>query len=478
MDSQNLKKGCSHCAGCKGTANLQPLIEPNVDAVLKRYASRATPRYTSYPTAPQFQPGFAEAQYREWLSDLDPTAPVSLYLHVPFCRQMCWYCGCNMKLASKYGPVGDYAQTLRKEVALTADALPSRMTISHLHWGGGTPTALSPDDLEALMKDVRARWDFADNAEIAIESDPRTLTAEMSARIGAMGFTRASFGVQEFDPRVQKAINRVQPPKMVRASVDQLRAGGVSGINFDLIYGLPYQTVESLVETVRLCAEMRPDRVALFGYAHVPWKAKNQRMIPEEALPDAAARAQQAEAAAGALIALGYVAIGLDHFALPEDDLAIAARTGGLRRNFQGYTTDQAETMIGIGATSIGRTPQGYVQNISETGAWARAVEAGRLPIGKGLPFTADDRLRAEVIERLMCDSHVDAAAIGQRHGAPDGWWQDAVHSLQEMEADGLVHLSQGKVTMTPLGRPLVRIAAAAFDAYLQGSTARHSVAV
>lgn len=478
MDTQNLKKGCSHCAGCKGTANLQSLIEPNVDAVLKRYASRATPRYTSYPTAPQFQPGFAEAQYREWLSDLDPAAPVSLYLHVPFCRQMCWYCGCNMKLASKYGPVGDYAQTLRKEVALTADALPSRMTISHLHWGGGTPTALSPDDLEALMKDVRARWDFADNAEIAIESDPRTLTAEMAARIGAMGFTRASFGVQEFDPRVQKAINRVQPPEMVRTSVDQLRAGGVSGINFDLIYGLPYQTVESLVETVRLCAEMRPDRVALFGYAHVPWKAKNQRMIPEEALPDAAERSAQAEAAAEALTTLGYVAIGLDHFALPEDDLAIAARTGKLRRNFQGYTTDQAETMIGIGATSIGRMPQGYVQNISETGAWARAVEAGRLPIGKGLPFTADDRLRAEVIERLMCDSHVDAATIGQRHGAPDGWWQVAVHSLQEMEADGLVHLSQGKVTMTPLGRPLVRIAAAAFDAYLQSSTARHSVAV
>lgn len=449
-----------------------------MDPVLKRYASRATPRYTSYPTAPHFQKGFAEDRYRDWLSKLDANEPVSLYLHVPFCRQMCWYCGCNMKLASKYGPVGDYARTLRKEVALTADALPGRMTISHLHWGGGTPTALKPDDLAALMDDVCARWDFAPDAEIAIESDPRTLTPEMAARIGAMGFTRASFGVQEFDPRVQEAINRVQPPEMVRASVDQLRAGGVTGINFDLIYGLPFQTVESLVETVRICAEMRPDRVALFGYAHVPWMAKNQRMIPEDALPDAAERSAQAKAAAKALIAEGYVAIGLDHFALPEDNLAIAARAGTLRRNFQGYTTDQAETLIGMGATSIGRTQSGYLQNISETGAWSRAVEAGHLPVGKGLPFTDDDRLRAEVIERLMCDGHVDAAAIGQSHGVPDGWWADAFRALAEMEADGLLTLSHGIVQMTPQGRPLVRIAAAAFDAYLHDSSARHSVAV
>lgn len=449
-----------------------------MDPVLKRYATRATPRYTSYPTAPHFQKGFAEATYRDWLSKLDTKDPLSLYLHVPFCRQMCWYCGCNMKLASKYGPVGAYAKTLRKEIAQTAAALPGRTTISHLHWGGGTPTALSSDDLEMLMDEVLAHWDFAPDAEIAIESDPRTLTAEMAARIGSMGFTRASFGVQEFDPKVQEAINRVQPPEMVRASVDQLRAGGVTGINFDLIYGLPFQTVESLVETVRICAEMRPDRVALFGYAHVPWMAKNQRMIPEDALPNAAERSAQAEAAADALIAQGYIAIGLDHFALPHDALAVAYNNGTLRRNFQGYTTDQAETMIGMGATSIGRTPSGYLQNITETGAWSRAVEAGELPVGKGLPFTDDDRLRSEVIERLMCDGHVDAAAIGRKHAVREGWWTEAFEELEEMQADGLLTLSQGTVRMTDKGRPLVRIAAAAFDTYLQHSTTRHSVAV
>lgn len=449
-----------------------------MDPVLERYASRPTPRYTSYPTAPHFQKGFAEARYRDWLSKLDPRDPVSLYLHVPFCRQMCWYCGCNMKLASRYGPVGEYAQTLRKEVALTADALPARMTISHLHWGGGTPTALSPDDLDTLMAEVRERWDFAPDAEIAIESDPRSLTAEMAERIGRLGFTRASFGVQEFDPRVQRAINRVQPPEMVETSVTQLRAAGVRGINFDLIYGLPYQTVDSLVHTVRLSAAMRPDRIALFGYAHVPWMAKNQRMIPESALPNAAERTAQAEAAAEALLAAGYIAIGLDHFALPEDSLAIAARKGQLHRNFQGYTTDRAATMIGMGATSIGRTPSGYIQNLTETGAWSRAVTEGHLPVAKGLPLSDDDLMRAEVIERLMCDGFVDAAAIGRAHGWPEAWWGEAFDALEEMQTDGLLTLSKGEVRMTDKGRPLVRIAAAAFDAYLQDTTARHSVAV
>lgn len=449
-----------------------------MDPVLARYASRATPRYTSYPTAPHFQKEFAEHDYRDWLARLDPEEPLSLYLHVPFCRKMCWYCGCNMKLASRYEPVGDYAQTLRQEVALTADALPGRMTVSHLHWGGGTPTALEPDDLELIMDEVRARWDFAHDAEIAIESDPRTLTAKMATRIGALGFTRASFGVQEFDPQVQKAINRVQPPEMVELAVDRLRGAGVGGINFDLIYGLPHQTVASLIETVRLSAAMRPDRVALFGYAHVPWMAKNQRMIDESVLPDAAERAAQAQAAAEALAAEGYVAIGLDHFALPDDALAIAMRTGQLRRNFQGYTTDSAQTMIGMGTTSIGRTPSGYVQNITETGAWGRAISEGHLPVAKGLALTGEDRLRAEVIERLMCDGHVDADAIGRAHGAPTDWWAGAKDTLDEMAADGLLTVTDGEVRMTPRGRPLVRLAAAGFDAYLSNSAARHSVAV
>ncbi|HKK37368.1 MAG TPA: radical SAM protein, partial [Paracoccaceae bacterium] len=255
------------------------------DPVLARHAARAVPRYTSYPTAPHFETEFSEQTVRDWWRALDPDAPVSLYLHVPFCRQMCWYCGCNMKLAAKYEPVAAYAETLRREIDLVAQALPDRLPVSHLHWGGGTPTALSPEDLVATMEALARRFEFAPGAELALESDPRTLTAEMAETVGALGFTRASFGVQEFDPRVQLAINRVQPPEMVAEAVGRLRNAGVSEINFDLIYGLPHQTVESLVRTVRLAADMGPGRIALFGYAHVPWMAKNQRMIPEDALP-------------------------------------------------------------------------------------------------------------------------------------------------------------------------------------------------
>ena len=442
------------------------------------YARRAVPRYTSYPTAPHFRAGFPPETYAAWLGGLDPAAPVSLYLHVPFCRQMCWYCGCNMKLAARYGPVAAYVESLLAEIDLVAGVLPARMRVGHLHWGGGTPTALAPDDLARAMERLAALFDILPAAEIAIESDPRTLTPAMAARIGALGFTRASFGVQEFDPAVQAAINRVQPPGMVARAVDALRAGGVAGINFDLIYGLPHQTVESLVRTVALCREMRPDRIALFGYAHVPWMAKNQRMIPEAALPDAAARAAQARAAAEALVAAGYEAIGLDHFALPGDDLAVAARRGRLRRNFQGYTTDTAETLIGLGATSIGRTPAGFVQNLAETGAWARAVAAGRLPVAKGRAFEGDDRLRGATIERLMCDGRADLDALGAAHGAAAGWWSDAKAELDAMAADGLLVRTGACVTLTEAGRGLSRVVAAVFDAYLPRSEARHSVAV
>jgi oxygen-independent coproporphyrinogen III oxidase len=445
---------------------------------LKSYMSRNVPRYTSYPTAPHFSKSVGPEAYANWLAALPPADPVSLYLHVPFCRELCWYCGCNMKLAKRDEPVAKYAKTLNREIELVAQNLPAKMEISHLHWGGGTPTALVPDDLERAMTAVRAHFNVTADAELAIESDPRTLTDEMTRRIGQLGFTRASFGVQEFDPKVQAAINRIQPPEMVQHSVDGLRAAGVKSINFDLIYGLPFQTVETLLETIRLCVDMRPDRIALFGYAHVPWMAKKQRLIDEASLPGPAERLAQSSAAAEALIAAGYVAIGLDHFALPGDSMAKAARDGTLRRNFQGYTTDQAETMLGVGSTSIGRTPSGYVQNLSETGAWARAVEAGILPVGKGVAFAPDDTLRGHVIERLMCNGAVDLDEAGLRNGASADWYVDHMPTLSQLESDGLITRRGGLITMTNKGAPVVRVVAAVFDAYLPATTARHAVAV
>ncbi len=444
---------------------------------IEKYSLRAVPRYTSYPTAPHFHDGVTGKTSARWLSRLDVDAPISLYLHVPYCKQACWYCGCNMKLASRYEPIGQYAKTLRAELRLLAKRLPGRMKVSHIAWGGGTPTSFRPVDLAHTMDLVRELFDVLPGAEIAIESDPRTLAQEAIEAIGALGFTRASFGIQEFDPRVQAAINRVQPPEMVASAVQALREVGVSAINFDLIYGLPHQTVESLVSTVEICADLAPDRFALFGYAHVPWAAKRQRMIPEEALPGLYARMAQADAAAEALKAAGYIRIGMDHFARPEDELAKADRDGTLRRNFQGYTTDTAETLLGVGASSIGRTPSGYVQNITETGAWARAVEAGTLPVARGVALSPDDRIRGQVIEELMCRGRVDLDMVAEAHSAP-GWYLGDLPALAPMVEDGIVVLEGARLTLTDIGAPLVRVVAAVFDTYLEGGRARHSMAV
>jgi oxygen-independent coproporphyrinogen-3 oxidase len=442
------------------------------------YAKQAVPRYTSYPTAPHFTSDVGSDDYAGWLSRLKADDPLSLYLHVPYCRALCWYCGCNMKLASKKSPISAYAKTLAEEVRLVASHLPDRMKVGHLHWGGGTPTALEPDDLARVMDEVHACYDVLPDAELAIESDPRHLPAEMIDRIGALGFTRASFGVQEFDASVQMAINRVQPPNMVRRAVDGLRDVGVEKINFDLIYGLPHQTVETLEKTIAICVEMKPDRIALFGYAHVPWMAKKQRLISEAALPDQTARIAQASAAAKALVDAGYVAIGLDHFARPDDTLAIAAEAGTLRRNFQGYTTDTAKALLGMGCTSIGKTPDGFVQNIRDTRAWTRAVEEGALPVAKGCAVSDDDAMRAEIIEALMCQGTVNLCDVSLAHGIPTGWLANVEDELVDLELDGIVQREGQVLTIVEDARHLVRVVAAVFDAYRKDSVTQHSVAV
>ncbi|MGD8327699.1 MAG: oxygen-independent coproporphyrinogen III oxidase [Sphingomonadales bacterium] len=437
--------------------------------LLTKYGVRPVPRYTSYPTAPHFGPAGILPDF----SVIDPEIPVSLYAHMAYCREMCWYCGCNMKLSKRYEPIARYKDYLLRELALLRDALPSRLKLSHMHWGGGTPTVLSPQDLNELTAAFEDAFDFEPNAERAIECDPRVLSDEMIAEIGVLGFTRASFGVQEFDARVQKAINRIQPVEMVEAATNKLRSAGVGCINFDLIYGLPFQTVESLEQTVEHVVRMAPDRIALFGYAHVPWFAKNQRMIDEATLPNGEQRAAQAQAAAEALTKAGYVTIGLDHFARPEDSLARAAKDGTLRRNFQGYTTDAAETLLGLGITSIGRTPQGYYQNITDVRGWERAIDEGRLPIAKTKVFEGDDLIRARVIEHIMCGQDV----VLDAHG-PKGWWRDALPALQELMEDGLIRLEGGMLHICERGGPYLRVIAAAFDSYLKAQNARHSVAV
>ncbi|MDT9600875.1 oxygen-independent coproporphyrinogen III oxidase [Sphingosinicella rhizophila] len=445
--------------------------------ILARYGARQIPRYTSYPTAPNFTAAVGEGQYRAWLGSVPADESLSLYLHVPFCRAMCWYCGCHTTVTARALPVARYLDALTSEITLVAQALPHRMTARHLHFGGGSPTLIQPPQFLGLMRHLRLCFDLAKDAELAIEIDPRTLDPALTAALATGGINRASIGVQSFDPRVQAAINRVQNFAETADAVAGLRGHGIHGINFDLIYGLPHQTLTSCLDTVAQAVSLRPDRLSVFGYAHVPGFKKHQRKIEESALPDPAARLEQSQAIAGALVDAGYRQIGLDHFALPDDSLSAAAATGRLHRNFQGYTTDGCRALIGFGASSIGRLPGGYVQNKVLISDYQEQVAQGHLPIARGCAVSVEDNLRGEIIERLMCDYRVDLAEMCADYGAdPVRLAQSA--GLGPLVADGLIALRGDVVEMEETARPLVRAVAAAFDAYLDNSKTRHALAL
>ncbi len=446
-------------------------------ALIEKYGEARLPRYTSYPTAPGFSPAVGAGTYGDWLAAIAPETEASLYLHIPFCRSMCWYCGCHTTITQKDQPILDYIDMLRREIGLVADTAGDRLRIRHVHFGGGTPTIMQPEEFCDLIALMRARFAFTAGMEIAVEIDPRTLTPEMAEALGTAGVTRASLGVQSFDPVVQKAINRIQSEAQTLDAVERLRAAGVTGINFDLIYGLPHQTVASCIETAKAAVAIRPERFAVFGYAHIPTFKKHQRLIDEKALPDAAMRAEQAEAIAETLVAAGYVRIGLDHYALPADGLAVAATHGRLHRNFQGYTTDACTTLIGFGASAIGRTPEGYIQNEVPPGLYAQRIASGQLATIKGYRLTAEDRMRAEIIERLMCDFRVDVAAIAARHGPDAAPLIEGNERLAALKEDGAIDIRGGTVTVRQDHRFIIRAVAAAFDAYIDRSARTHSKA-
>jgi oxygen-independent coproporphyrinogen-3 oxidase len=436
------------------------------------------PRYTSYPTAPHFHPGIGPDQYGRWLSELDPATELSLYLHIAYCAEMCWFCGCHTKITRKYAPVAAYMEGLLGEIALVAEHLPTRMTARHVHFGGGSPTILSPEDFVRTVDTLRERFVIKPDAEIAVELDPRTADETYVKAMARAGVTRASIGVQDFDPKVQQAINRIQPYDVTAAVIGWLRTHGVPQINLDLVYGLPHQTVDGLLDTIDKAHGFRPRRIALFGYAHVPWMKKHQRLIPEDTLPDAETRWAQYERGTARLEELGYVKIGLDHFAAPDDELALALQHKRLHRNFQGYTTDEASVLLGFGASGIGMLPQGYVANVGETHFYLDAIRAGRLATARGVAVDADDALRRDIIMTLMCDLDIDLAPICARHGADAGRFADELARLAPLAEDGLVRVDGTRITVTDEGRTLVRAAAAIFDRYLKKGEQRHSRAV
>ncbi|MCC2650198.1 MAG: hemN [Microvirga sp.] len=448
------------------------------DDLRARYGEERLPRYTSYPTAPQFSDATGHEAYGEWLTSLPAGTSTSLYLHVPFCRSMCWYCGCHTTITQRDAPIIDYLDILRREIELVTDHLSNPLAVSHLHFGGGTPTIMEPSELLGLMALMRRKFSFDGETEVAVEIDPRTLTKTMTKALGEAGVTRASLGVQSFDPVVQRAINRIQSFEQTARATNGLREAGVRGINFDLIYGLPHQTVESCIDTVRKSIELRPERFSVFGYAHIPTFKKHQRKIDEAALPDGAARYEQAEAIAEALVEAGYRRIGLDHYALPDDTMVKAQLDGVLHRNFQGYTTDPSDVLIGFGASAIGRLTQGYAQNEVVLGRYAERISRGELATAKGYALTADDRLRADLIERVMCDFKVDVAEVCGRHGTAPETIMQSIPRLRMLEGDGVIRLDGNVLSVNDDTRFLVRSVASVFDAYLGQSGRTHSRAV
>jgi oxygen-independent coproporphyrinogen III oxidase len=436
------------------------------------------PRYTSYPTAPHFNDSVTGEIYRQWISTLDPATPLSLYFHIPFCDEMCSFCGCYTKIVKRYDPVADYLEVLLDEIDLVAKTLPTRFKATNLHWGGGSPTMLKGADWKRIIERLRQRFDVTQDAAIAVELDPRTANEEYIQALQDAGVNRASIGVQSFDDGIQKAINRVQPYEMTAQVIGWLRKHGIDHINMDLMYGLPNQTTEMVIREAELTIGLKPARVALFGYAHVPWMKSHMKLIDEDALPDADERWRQFEASSAKFIEAGYVAVGLDHFSLPDDEMTQALEDGILHRNFQGYTADTAPAMIGFGASAIGQLNQGYIQNISSLKQYRERITAGEFPIERGLTLSDEDRLRAYVIERIMCDLACDVDAVCEKFEVSKATFVPEMEKLASMAEDGLITLTGNTISVTDSGRPFVRLVAAAFDSYLDSGKGRHSRAV
>ena len=436
------------------------------------------PRYTSYPTAPHFHSGIDGNVYARWLGQLTPGQTLSLYIHIPWCDRLCWFCGCNTKQTLKYEPLKTYLTALENEMETISGLIDPGCRVTALHLGGGSPTMLQPEDMLALNTMLRSRFSFDPDAEISVEMDPNDLTSEKYDALAEIGMTRASIGVQDFDEAVQKAINREQTFEQTRDVVEQVRARGVRSVNCDVLYGLPHQTRQSVERTIDQVLSLEPDRIALFGYAHVPWMKTHQKMIDESVLPDVTERFAQMNRAASTLTSAGYTAIGIDHFALPGDSLAVAAASGAMRRNFQGYTSDTADALIGMGASSIGQLPQGYIQNQPSTGEYQRRANRGELPVVRGFELSTEDRIRARIIEFLMCDFAFSFATIRHEFGGEAENILDEAEYLASCDTDGMIEFSGGLFQITAKGRPFVRSVASAFDGYFGTGVARHSLAV
>jgi oxygen-independent coproporphyrinogen-3 oxidase len=441
--------------------------------LLRRY-DRPGPRYTSYPTAPQFGPDFGEAELRRAIQDSngDPIPRrLSLYVHVPFCLSPCFYCGCNRVITRDRSRGDAYLTHLCREIAMIAPLFDRDREVIQLHFGGGTPNFLSATQLRCTVDVLRRHVRFSDahDRDISIELDPRTVLPQDIAELAQAGFNRASLGVQDFDPAVQAAVNRVQGVEQTRAVVDACRAHGFRSVNIDLIYGLPNQTVQGFRRTLATVIAMRPDRLAVYSYAHLPDMFKAQRQLDASLLPDAETKLALLQLAIETLTAAGYEYIGMDHFALPDDELAQAQARGGLHRNFMGYTTHADSDLIGLGVSAISHIGTSFSQNPRDLPAWQSALDEGRLPVFRGMVLSDDDQLRADLIQRLMCQGEIPVSALERRYGIDfREYFADALVQLAPLADDGLVQIGEARIEVTARGRLLLRNIAMCFDRYLQ----------
>ena len=434
------------------------------------------PRYTSYPTAPHFAAGVGAADFTRWIEAVPEGSEISLYVHVPFCRRLCWFCACRTQGTTSNDPVISYVETLKTELALLGRHLPRGVTLSRLHWGGGTPTLLDPDRITGLAEAVFAVAPMAKGGEFSVEIDPNEVDAPRLDALVAAGMNRASIGVQDFDPLIQQAIGREQSYALTRDVVEQIRARGVASLNADILYGLPHQTRPRISDSVQKLLTLSPDRVALYGYAHVPWMSRRQQMIPSDAMPTPEERLSLFETARKLFLWDGYQEIGIDHFAKPSDGMARAQIAGRLKRNFQGYTDDTSPVLIGIGASSISRFPQGFAQNASATAAHVKAIREGRFSVHRGHAFSGEDTLRARIIEALMCDFAVRREELLTNFATTEARLDDLFQAAKATFGDMLRVTDEG-VFIPEKARPLTRMIARAFDAY-DTAQARHSSAV
>jgi oxygen-independent coproporphyrinogen-3 oxidase len=437
------------------------------------------PRYTSYPTAVEFHDGFGDAEYRERLAAADAHGdePLSLYAHLPFCEERCLYCGCNIVVTKQRDVAAAYLEQMLVELELLARHLPNRRTLSQMHWGGGTPTYYPAPDLERLFHAIAKRFRFTPDAEIGIEVDPRVTSAAQIRSLRRLGFNRLSMGVQDFDPRVQEAVRRVQSYELTAELLRVAREAGFRSVNLDLIYGLPYQVPERFERTLEQVLSLRPERVAVYSFAFVPWIKPHMNHIPADALPTPETKLTLLALAIDAFTRAGYVAIGMDHFALPDDDLARAMDDGTLHRNFMGYTVQSARDMVALGISGIAEVQGAFAQNLKKLPQYVAALSAGRFPIERGYALDEDDLLRRHVITRLMCDARLDVRDVERRFRI--SFTDVFATELEELtgrgpyRTDGLLTLTPDAIELTPIGRTFVRNVCMVFDRHLRRKVAR-----